>query len=465
MTRRSFHGAGDAQASLQGIDRRRFLGGLAGTALGASLHRMFVPDARADGGTASRVIFFYFPDGGPGASAGGDGSAWHCTGPERAFTLSETLDALAPYAARTLFLNGMSMGPTDSGSHPGGAKKLLTAVDHGNGESIDHLLARTVGANTPHRHLYLGAMANQNNASGDKHISYPGPGQSIAPEDDPGRAFSRLFGGPAPTTPVGPAPTTNGKSVIDAAIADIEALRTRLGVIEDRKLALHLESLRELERRIEVMPPMPPPNQGCNMPDGAPYGGVPANELYAPERVGDVLRAQIDLMVHAMACGLTKVGVIQASHHTSDLIMSRMMGTEMFEPSGDDMRSHQASHYGDRHDRSRREFRHFLAQRNWWVQQFVHLLDELERRPEGNGTMLDNSIVVLCSEVSDGNTHSHDQMPFVVTGGAGGAWSTGRLLNYDYERHGKLLVSISRAMGHHIDRFGDADGGGLPGVL
>lgn len=71
----------------------------------------------------------------------------------------------------------------------------------------------------------------------------------------------------------------------------------------------------------------------------------------------------------------------------------------------------------------------------------------------------------LCTEVSDGNTHSHDHMPFIVAGRAGGALSTGRLLDYGYERHGKLLVSIARAMGHQIDRFGDADGGGLPGVL
>ena len=77
--------------------------------------------------------------------------------------------------------------------------------------------------------------------------------------------------------------------------------------------------------------------------------GLTPATLYAPERFPQILRAQTDLMVQAMACGLTKVGVIQASHHTSELIMSRFANTPMYDP-GFDMRSHQASHYGPRHD-------------------------------------------------------------------------------------------------------------------
>jgi len=84
-------------------------------------------------------------------------------------------------------------GPTDVGSHPGGAKKLLTGVDGGNGISIDHHLAQTVGAGDPFRSLYLGAMANQNGASGDKHISYVAAGVTATPDDDPAAAFGRVF--------------------------------------------------------------------------------------------------------------------------------------------------------------------------------------------------------------------------------------------------------------------------------
>jgi hypothetical protein len=90
----------------------------------------------------------------------------------------------------------------------------------------------------------------------------------------------------------------------------------------------------------------------CDAPPG--FDASPAL-LFAPENFPAVLRAQIDTMVLAMACGLSRVGVIQASQHTSELIMSRFRGTDMYDP-GFDMRSHQASHYGARQDRSNRLF-------------------------------------------------------------------------------------------------------------
>ena len=84
-------------------------------------------------GRAQRAIFFYFPDGVPGVSQNGDPSEWHCTGSEHDFALSSTLAALASHKNDCVFVNGVSSGATDSGSHPGGAKKLLTAVVGGNG--------------------------------------------------------------------------------------------------------------------------------------------------------------------------------------------------------------------------------------------------------------------------------------------------------------------------------------------
>ena len=169
-------------------------------------------------------------------------------------------------------------------------------------------------------------------------------------------------------------------------------------------------------------------------------------------------------MVQAMACGLTRVGVIQASHHTSELIMSRFANTEMFDPSFD-MRSHQASHYGAAHDPAKREYRAFAQQVTWWVAQFAYLLDQLAARPEEDGTMLDYSLVLLCSEVADGNTHLHDDIPLVLAGGGGGTIRTGRFLDVGYRRHGDLFVAIANAMGDNITSFGDASAGPLPGLL
>jgi len=448
--------------------RRSFIATLAATiALPATLRSGRPLRAAAQPGRARRFIVFYFPDGVPGPSQSGEPSLWHCRGGTHDFTMPPLLAPLGRHREHLVFLNGLSMGPTDSGSHPGGAKKLLTGVDGGQGESVDRYLARTVGAGAPFRHLYLGAMANHNGASGDKHISYVGAGQTAPPEDSPLIAFERLFGMAAPASSGAPRATGPGdlrRSVIDGAMAELEAFRARLDPIERGRMALHLEALREVERRVHAEPIAPPDRGGldCGAPTIA-LAGVEASRLYDAERFPAILRAQIDLMVTAMACGLTRVGVLQGSHHTSELIMSRFPGSEMYDP-GFDMRSHQASHYGASHDPSHRELRDFVAQRRWWLGELAYLLDQLAARPEDGGTMLDHSLVLACTEVCDGNTHLHDDMPFVLAGGAGGALSGGRLIDTGHTRHNALLTSITHMLGVPTTSFGQTSDGPIFGL-
>jgi hypothetical protein len=406
---------------------------------------------------ARRVIFFYFPDGVPEPN-GGPGK-WHPSGSETNFALSDDLAPLAPFKGDCVFFRGLSLGPTGSGSHPAGAKKLLTAVDEGNGESIDRYLARTVGASAPFKHLYLGAMAAQNNASGDKFISYPSAGTTVAPEDNPLAAFQRVFGNGVVSGGSGAgAPDPAEVSVLDAVMADLDGLRARAGDAEKAKLDLYAEALRDVERRVKGMGLAPLPS--CSQPT-LDSSGVNVNALYDPATFPSILRAQLDVMVQALACGMTKVGVIQCSQHTSELIMSRFANTPMYRPNFD-MRSHQASHYGVPSDP---KFYDYSLQRAWWMSQVAYLLGELKKRPEGQGTMLDFSLVLVCSEVSDGNTHSHDDMPFVLAGGGGGSIRTGRLLQFSYRRHADLLVSIANAMGDGIPTFGQDCAGAIPGLL
>lgn len=440
--------------------RRGFLQGLAAMAAGMPLLSSLNAEAA---GQCERVIFFYFPDGVVGASQNGDPSQWHCTGSEHNFNLAPLLQPLAAHKNRCVFFRGLSMGPTDQGNHPGGAKKLLTATDYGNGPSIDQVLAKSIGASAPWQHLYLGVQANVNNASGDKHIVYPSAGQSIPPEDDPRTAFSLLFGNTNPGPPSGdPAePDPIEVSVIDGVLDDMHQLRQRLGGIERSKLDLHLEGLREVEKRIKnTVPPLG--GASCEDPQ-VDTMGVDTPTLYQPESFPTIMRAQLDLMVLAMQCGLTRVGTLQAAHHTSDLVMSRFPGTEMYDPNFD-MRSHQASHYGASHDPNKAEFVAFQQHGRYWASQLAYLLDRLASLPEGDGTMLDHSLVVLCTEVCDGNTHLHDDMPFILAGGAGGAFSTGRLLDVGYRRHADLWLSVARAMGSDMTSFGDNSAGPIPGL-
>ena len=450
-------------------NRRSFLQALGGSAAAlAGLH----PRLARAAGTADNIIFFYFPDGVAGWSQAGDASLWHCTGGETDFTLGHTLQALAPFRDRCLFLNGLSMGGTDDGSHPGGAKKLLTAADHGNNESIDQHLSRSIGTDRPWHHLYLGAQAGADGASGDKFITYPVGGSTMAPEDDPRRAFTSLFGsggvstGDGGSTEVDPA-VSRKRSVLDAVMDDIHTLQSQLGTTEKEKLDLHLTSLRELEGRLD------PGGSGggggstdwggCDEPS-VEVGGLTDDNLYDPTVFPVTLDAQIDIAVQAIACGMTRVATIQCSHHTSELVMSRFPGTEMYDP-GYDMRSHQASHYGSSHDWGSREFVAFEQQRRYWVDRFVTMLAKMDSIPGRTGTLLDDSIVVLCTEVCDGNTHAHHDLPVVVAGGGGGALRTGRLLWTSGARHGDLWVALARAMGEDLWNFGDASSGPLSGVL
>jgi len=449
------------------IDRRSILKALAGGALTLPFAGLFAKTASAGPSPviAKRFIVFYFPDGVPAPQ--GQPSRFHASGGETSFTLPENLAPLAAHRNACVFFRGMSMGQTDAGSHPGGAKKLLTGVDGGGGESLDRYLARTAGASAPFRHVYLGAMATQNGASGDKFISYPSAGTTAAPEDDPVTAFGRLFAGGAGGSGGGSAGGSGGTktvdpveaSVIDAALGDMNDLRARLGDVEKTKLDLHLEALRDVERRIKGLAVDALP--ACNQTLGS-VAAVDGSRIYDPAHFPVVLRAQIDLVVQAMACGLTKVGVVQASQHTSELIMSRFPSSPVYKP-GFDMRSHQASHYGQTSDP---KFEDYVKQRTWFVEQFAYMLDQLKARPEGAGTMLDHTIVLLCSEVSDGNVHSHDDMPFILAGGGAGSIRTGRLLEMGGRRHSDLLGSIAHAMGDgSVTTYGQGGSGLISGLV
>ncbi|MFO0589440.1 MAG: DUF1552 domain-containing protein [Polyangiaceae bacterium] len=441
------------------ISRRGLLRALGGAALAMPFYQLLdAKPARADV-TAKRVIFFYFPDGVALPSGGSSlQNDFHAQGTGSSFTLSKQLEPLAPFKDDCVFLRGLHMGSAGENNHGEGAKKLLTGVDGGNGQSLDQYLASTFGAGAAWHHLYLGAMSKQNKdtpRSADAYVSYPSAGQSIVPEDNPRAAFEALFGQGSIGQPGQTMPDPDDVSVIDGVLDDMNSLKARLGNVEKSKLDVHLTALREAEKRIKNVSGSPPAS--CDSPV-AP--GIDEGSLYKDATFPATLQAQMDLMVLAMACGVTNVGTIQASYHTSELIMSRFENTEMYAPNFD-MRSHQASHYGSAGSDL---FNAYVLQVRWWMSQFAYLLDALKKRPDGDGTMLDTSLVVLCTEVSDGNSHSHHDMPFLLGGRANGRLSTGRALSYDGVRHSGLLTSIAHAAGQSVN-FGQDCPGPLPGLL
>ena len=222
--------------------RRRLMQALGlGAASAVAWPHLPAAQAAATGG-ARRVIFFYFPDGVPGIDQAGEKSLWDAQGSGANAVLSDLHTSLLPFRDQCVFLNGLSMGATDAGSHPGGAQKLLTAFDHAGGPSIDQVLAQALGVKS----LYLGAMATEG-------LSYQAAGTApAAPENSPLAAFNRLFpGGQASPGPSGstttPSPPTDadGASVIDAVLADLNDLSGSWSSTEKTKLDLHLSALRD----------------------------------------------------------------------------------------------------------------------------------------------------------------------------------------------------------------------------
>jgi len=401
---------------------------------------------------ARRVIFFHMPDGVPDAIGEGGYSRWHGTGSEHDFELGECLEPLEEWRDRCLFFNNVELTGLPMHAHRSGYFKLLTGRDYGQGgRSIDQVIGDEIGAADPWRSVYLGCQAADVGASGYDHIVYPVEGVSMPPEDNPGIAHELLFG----HNTIPPSTRSRLDSMLSLAGDDLFDLRADLGSTEREKLDYHIDSLSALEIRLER-------GRGQGDPVSTPWS-IPDVELYKARTFPTILSFQSELMCLAMEAGLTRVGVIQSSAHRHQLDMSQFEGEEFYSASGG-IGCHEASHYGGVMDEANDYFAHYLMHRKWWVSRYADILAWLDSRPEDNGTMLDYSIVVLMSDVSEPNSHSHYNMPFIVAGGAGGAWSTGRLLDGEGYNNSHLWISIAKAMGVELDTFGDHAEGTFPGM-
>ena len=159
-----------------------------------------------------------------------------------------------------------------------------------------------------------------------------------------------------------------------------------------------------------------------------------------------IARLQIDMAVMALACDLTRVVSLEFS---SALNALRFTFMGMREQDG-----HSLSHAGDFSTDLQDQWARMLT---WYTDQFAYLLDQLKAVPEGDGTLLDTTLVLWCSELSRGNTHAHGDMPFILAGGAGGALQGGRHLVYDHEPHNNLLLAVAQMMGVEANTFGHPD--------
>jgi hypothetical protein len=384
---------------------------------------------------------------------------WAPSGDETNFTLGQILAPLAPYQDQMVILDGLRVlrnGPGDGHQKGMGCmwtgNTLLAGDDFqgggdsgtagwGGGISVDQEVANAVGQETPYKSLEFGVQAG--GATVWSRMSYAGSNQPIAPEDNPDAMWDRLFADLGIDNSELLKIKAERGSVIDLVKDDLNRLSPKYSGNDKTKIDAHLEAIRQIEQRNDKpIPVCEQPvmdfdyehNQNANFPT--------------------VSRQQIDQMVMALSCDLTRVASLQ---------WSRSVSNTRFDWLGIPDGHHDLSHLGDG-DQSMID--KITAINVWYAEEVKYLLDAMAAVPEGDGTMLDNSIVVWGNELSRGNSHGNYPVPFVFFGSGGGVLQTGRYLQYDDVLHNRMLVSICNLMGLDTSTFGDQDNGsgGLPGL-
>ncbi len=429
--------------------RRGFLGGLASLAIAPALEVALHPKLARGAAAVPKALFVYVPDG-------CIPQLWHPSGSESSFTLPVMSEPLSAIKSECTFVDGLEMF-AGGATHEGGVRKVLTGTG---AHSLDVWLGRQSAAQVPFASLHLGVGANFENGSGS--MSFVGAGQEMKPEDNPLVAFERLFGtGTNANAGAEALRKRQEQSLLDLQIAELSALRARVGTEEKAKLDLHLTAVRDLERRLQSATAV----AACSTASFNSGGFRVIETEYYPktyhreDRVKQVGKLQQDLAVLALACGRTRSASIMWSHPVSPTRISE---------AGTTLNNHDASHYGSLGSASAQQF---VAMKRWFMQRFVELVQALAATPDsGGGRLLDSTVVVLCSELGDGNNHDHRRVPFVVAGGRSLGLRPGRFLDLKGRgpgganvAHAKLLVSVARACGQAIDTFG-YEGQGPGGV-
>jgi hypothetical protein len=445
------------------LNRRRLL---QGSLLGAAAFPLLdATRARGQAGAyPRRLLIFYTPNGTIDAE-------WRPTGGETDFTFGRILQPLEPFRDKLIVLGGMQMPLADSGfgsHHTRGVGGLLTgrAILEGtfesagpptagwaSGISIDQHIAKTLAPPTAFRSLELGVHVVDAEVRG--RLSYSGPSAPLPPIESPYAAFDRVFAGvtPGTTDPSLEALRRKRQTVLGLVREELGDARLRVGGEDRLKLDAHLEAIQDIERRL-AGPTAPAGGAGCTPP--ALRQGF---DVQLPDQMPLVGQSQMDVLATAFACDLTRIATLQWTHAESDHAFP-FLGIDQFH--------HTMSHAGDS-DATAQEN---LTQINiWYAEQLAYLLGRLASYPEGDGTLLDNTVVLWCNEVGKGNNHEHRDLPFLLAGSCGGHFATGRFVDYQTSGaaghpHNDLLVSLANAMGTADTSFGDPEHctGPLPGL-
>jgi hypothetical protein len=361
----------------------------------------------------------------------------------RRWKLSEELAPLALVQDYVSVVSGMHIKTGNEQGHHAGSVGILSGcpmvsqphptaayASTFSGPSIDQVAADVIGRKSRLRSLELGVSrrVTENEGTTLLYLSHRGPDSPNPPEYDPQVVFERLVGR------TGPADAALGRSVLDAVAEDARALAARVSGNDRRRLDQHLQNLREIERRVG-RPPLCP---------GAAYPGS-FREEDGKEPLIEVHEAMCRLAALAWSCDLTRVFSLQFAGSVANTVYWQV---------GEDKPHHQLTH----DEAGEQPVVH--AATVFVMHRFARLLQELKDTPEGAGNLLDSAAILASSDTAEGKEHSIKDYPILVAGRAGGRLQhPGIHYRSDSgENTSKVLLSLLRAVGLRLDRFG-AKGG------
>jgi hypothetical protein len=362
------------------------------------------------------------------------------------FKLKKILAPLEPFKNRLMTIKGISNKVRGDGDgHMRGMSCLLTAIElfpgniQGGGEnpagwasglSIDQELKNFLQSKpetaTRFGSLELG-VAVPNRADPWTRWTYAGPNAPLAPLSSPYEVFEKLYGQTKDRESLG--------SVLDEVTEELKTVSNNLPMSEKSLLEQHLSFVRQMEQELQQAAA-----QKLTQPPPALEVGLDLDNDGMPKVSG----AQTDLLVNALANDLARVATLQ---YTSSVGQARMKWL------GVDDNHHGLSHDPDLNVGSQEKL---VKIDTWFCEQLAMLARKLEATPEpgGDGSMLDHTTIIWTNELGKGNSHSHDNIPFVLLGGGLGL-PMGRALKFDNLAHNRLWLTLAHALGHRLETFGN----------
>jgi hypothetical protein len=429
------------------IPRRSFLKG-AGTAIALPFLDAMAPAFARAAATKPpvRMAFLYVPNGIIMKD-------WTPAAEGSNFEFPRILKAVEPFRGDLLVLTGLAhrQGEGTAGDHARAAATFLTGVcpkkttsaDIEVGISVDQVAAQAIGAKTRLRSLELGCEVSRTVGSCDSgyscayinSMSWRGPSTPNPPETNPRLVFERLFGTLAGNNDpqARAAMEADRKSILDTVTGRTRQLMAEVGASDRHKIDEYFSSIRDIEGRIAISASDREAARNLEKPDGVPTGFV------------EHARLMNDLTLTAFRADITRIAT---------LIYSKEASTRSYPELGFSDPHHPLTHHRNNPDLIEK-----VTQINCHhIDQFADFLRKAKAIPEGDGTLLDHSMVVYGSSISEGNGHVHTNLPILLAGRGGGSLKPGRHVVYPETPMTNLYLSMLDKMGVHTDRLGDSTG-------